>query len=188
VRGGVIVGYAAVGLTGGVLGAALLALTSPGAFKLAVPWLLLFATVVFALGKRISRWAGRGDSQVEPNFSARTVPLLLVISVYNGYFGAGAGILLMAGLSLAGLHDLRQINALKAVIQTTANASAVAVFAVGAFREVDWSLAGTMAVTSAVGGFIGMVAAGRIPQAWVRAIVLAIGGTLSVVYFVRAYG
>jgi uncharacterized membrane protein YfcA len=188
IRRGVIVGYSAVGLAGGVMGAVLLFYTPPDAFRFMVPWLLLFATVVFGMGNRIRRWAGRGESPVEPDFRGRTIPLLLIISVYNGYFGAGAGILLMAGLSLAGLHDLRQINALKTVIQTTANASAVAVFAVGSFHQVDWRIAGTMAVTSAIGGFIGMTAATRIPQAWVRGIVLVIGGTLSVVYFVRAYG
>jgi uncharacterized membrane protein YfcA len=184
-RRNVVVGYAAVGLIGGVSGAALLLHTSKDAFAMAVPWLLLFATVVFAMGKRVSRWAGRGDGPSEPRFSARTVPLLLLISVYNGYFGAGAGILLIGGLSVAGLHDLRQMNALKTVIQITANGAAVAVFAWGG---VDWRLAGVMAVTATAGGFVGMALAQRVPQIWVRGLVLVMGAGLSVVYFLKAYG
>src|ERR1041385_7975901 len=54
IRQKVVAGYAAMGLTGGRSGAVLLLTTPPAAFRLAVPWLLLFATVVFAMGKRIS--------------------------------------------------------------------------------------------------------------------------------------
>src|SRR4029077_8047725 len=150
------------------------------AFRLAVPWLLLFATIVFAMGKRISRWAGRDEGPSVPQFSVRVIPLLFVISLYNGFFGAGAGVLLLAGLHLAGLHDLKQMNALKVVIQTTANASAVAVFVIGALFQPEtlvWSIAGAMAVGSAAGGFVGMAVAQRMPQKYVRAVVLLIGVT-----------
>jgi hypothetical protein len=184
------IGYAATGLLGGLLGAVLLLSTPVAAFRVAVPWLMLFATVVFAMGRRLSIWAGRGDGPVEPRFTGRVVPLLLVISVYNGYFGAGAGVLLLAGLSLAGLHDLKQTNALKVVIQATANASAVFVFAIGALarpQDLDWPLAGIMAVASALGGFVGMAMAQRIPQKYVRALVLLMGTTLTIIYFVKAY-
>jgi uncharacterized membrane protein YfcA len=191
VKRSVLAGYAAMGFIGGLAGAILLLTTPVAAFRLAVPWLLLFATVVFAMGKRLGRWAGRGAVNSQPRFSARVVPLLFIISLYNGYFGAGAGVLLLAGLSLAGLHDLKQMNALKVVIQTTANASAVAVFIVGAFYQrgtLVWSLAGAMAVGSAAGGFVGMAVAQRVPQKYVRAAVLLIGGGLSLVYFWKAYG
>jgi hypothetical protein len=187
VRRGVLWGYAAVGFVGGAIGAWLLKVTPATAFAVAVPWLLLFSTVVFAMGRRISRWAGRGDAgPAEPRFTAGVVPLLLVIAVYNGYFGAGAGILLVAGLSVAGLHDLRQLTALKVVVQVTANASAVAVFAWGG--GVDWRLAGAMAVGSLLGGYAGMWAAQRVPQAWVRALILTIGSVLTVAYFWKVYG
>jgi uncharacterized membrane protein YfcA len=186
----VVIGYAIMGFIGGLAGAILLLTTPVAAFRLAVPWLLLFATIVFALGKRLSRWAGRDQSPGEPRFSARVIPLLFIISLYNGYFGAGAGVLLLAGLSLAGLHDLKQMNALKVIIQTTANASAVAVFAIGAIYQpstMNWPLAGAMAIASAIGGFVGMAVAQRVPQTYVRAAVLLIGTTLSIAYFYKAY-
>jgi uncharacterized membrane protein YfcA len=191
IKPAVVAGYAVMGLIGGLTGAVLLLTTPVAAFRLAVPWLLLFATVVFAMGKRLSRWARRGNAHSEPRFSPRVIPLLFIISLYNGYFGAGAGVLLLAGLALAGLQDLRQMNALKVIIQTTANASAVAVFIAGAFLQptsMDWRLAGAMAVGSAIGGFAGMAVAQRVPQGYVRAAVLVIGGVLSAVYFWKAYG
>jgi uncharacterized membrane protein YfcA len=184
----VIVGYAVVGCIGGIVGAVLLLWTGERAFAKAVPWLLGFSTVMFALGKRIGRWAGRHvdeSAPLRPRFTPRVVPLLLVISVYVGYFGAGAGVLLLAGLSIAGLHDLRQMNALKTVIQATGNLAAVVVFAWGG---VDWRLAGVMAGASLVGGYAGMWTAQRVPQVWVRAVVLTIGVVLTGVYFVKAYG
>jgi len=187
----VIVGYAAVGFVGGVLGAVLLLTTPVRAFAVAVPWLLLFATVVFAAGKRIRQWAMKGEGPVTPRFSGRVVPLLLVISLYNGYFGAGGGILLVAGLSLAGLHDMRQMNALKVVIQTTSNASAVAAFLYGALflnLGMDWRLAGAMAVASLAGGYVGMATAQRVPQAVVRGLVMVMGTVLTGVYFWKVYG
>ena len=186
------IGYASMGLIGGVGGAVLLLTTSVAAFRLAVPWLLLFATIVFAMGDRVRRWAGRSvdGAAVAPRFSPRVVPLLLIISLYNGYFGAGGGVLLLGGLALAGLHDLRQMNALKVVIQTTSNASAVAVFTFGALRrpgDLDWPIAGTMAVASLIGGYVGMAAAQRVPQKYVRVLVLAIGIGLTAAYFWKAY-
>jgi uncharacterized membrane protein YfcA len=180
----VLAGYAAVGFVGGAGGALLLLKTPSSAFSAAVPWLLGFATIVFASGRRIATWAGRGEGPSVPRFTPRVLPLLLIISLYNGYFGAGGGILLIAGLSLAGLHDLRQMNALKVVIQTTSNASAVIAFTAAG---VDWRLAGAMAVASFAGGYVGMAAARRVPQSYVRALVLLMGVTLTVAYFVKTY-
>ena len=184
IAGRVLAGYAAVGFVGGALGAVLLLTTSPSAFAKAIPWLLGFATIVFACGRRVAIWAGRGDGPSIPRFTPRVLPLLLVIALYNGYFGAGGGILLMAGLSLAGLHDLRQINALKVVIQTTSNASAVVAFIAAG---VDWRIASVMAAASFAGGYAGMHAARRVPQTFVRALVLFMGMTLTVAYFVKNY-
>jgi uncharacterized membrane protein YfcA len=187
----VIIGYAAMGFIGGTAGAILLLTTPVAAFRLAVPWLLLFATVVFALGKRLSRLAGRTQLAHQPRFSARVIPLLLIISVYCGYFGAGAGVLLLAGLALAGLHDLRQMNALKVVIQTTGNAAAVVIFIIGAIfyqpQTLNWPIAAVMAVGSTFGGFAGMAIAQRVPQVYVRTAVLIIGFSLSIAYFIKAY-
>jgi uncharacterized membrane protein YfcA len=101
----VIWGYLATGLVGGAIGAILLVTTPTTSFRLLIPWLLLFSTITLALGPWVNAWAQRrgGESHGSAaHFSAAVFPLLLVISIYNGYFGAGGGILLLAGLTLAG--------------------------------------------------------------------------------------
>ena len=133
----------------------LLLTTSTASFRQLIP-LLLFSTVTLAAGPWISAWSNRragaaGDGA--PRFSARVFPLLLVISIYNGYFGAGGGILLLAGLTVAGVGDTRQLNTLKILIQITANATAVVVFLGSA---IDWQIAMAMSLAAAFGGFAGM--------------------------------
>jgi uncharacterized membrane protein YfcA len=52
---------------------------------------------------------------------------------------------------------------------------------------VDWPIALSMALAGVVGGFLGMVAARRIKQDQLRAIILTIGILLTIVYFVKNY-
>jgi len=99
--------------------------------------------------------------------------------------------LLVAGLSLAGLHDMRQMNALKVVIQTTSNASAVAAFLYGA-RFLNWEMGGRLGGArggaSRAGGYVGMATAQRVPQGVVRGLVMVMGTVLTGVYFWKVYG
>ncbi len=183
---GVVWGYAATGAAGGIIGAILLLTTSTTAFGRLIPWLLLFSTVTLAAGPRINAWSNRRAGNANRGgrqFSASLFSLLLLISIYNGYFGAGGGILLLAGLAVAGVGDVKQTNTLKIIIQITANAAAVVIF-LGA--GVEWWTALAMAVGAAGGGFAGMAFAQRIPAVYVRAIVLVIAATLTIAYFSRS--
>jgi uncharacterized membrane protein YfcA len=176
-------GYGITGAVGGVIGAALLLTTSTTSFRLLIPWLLLFSTLTLAAGPWIGAWSARHAGEVasvEPRFSAKIFPLLLVISIYNGYFGAGGGILLLAGLTIAGVGDTQQMNTLKVLIQITANATAVLVF-LGA--GIDWHIAMVMSFGAAIGGFAGMASARRIPAVYVRMIIVTIASALTVIYF-----
>jgi uncharacterized protein len=176
--------YAGVGASGGVAGAILLLTTSTVAFAKAVPWLLAFSTILFAAGPTIRRWASRasGAAPGPGPLSPLVLAIVLVIAVYNGYFGAGGGVLLLAGLAAMMPGDLRRLNVLKVVIQVTANASAIVVFL---SAGIEWGIAGTMALGSALGGFLGMRLANRVPARVLQWVVLVIGATLTVAYFVR---
>ena len=179
--------YADIGAAGGVLGALLLLTTSTTAFARAVPWLLAFSTVLFATGPTIRSWASRATG-VRRGSGARSpvaLSVVLVIAVYNGYFGAGGGVLLLAGLAMVMPGDVRRINLLKVIIQVTANASAIVVFL---SAGIDWGIAATMALGSAVGGFLGMRLANRIPARVLYGVILSVGVTLTVAYFAKAYG
>jgi len=176
-------GYAITGAVGGVIGSLLLLTTPTTSFRHLIPWLLLFSTLTLAAGPWISAWSERRSGRsgaVPPRFSVKVFPLLMLISIYNGYFGAGGGILLLAGLTAAGVGDIRQMNSLKILIQITANATAVVVF-LGA--GIDWRTAMVMSLGAALGGFAGMAGIRRIPAAYVRAIILVIAVALTVVYF-----
>jgi uncharacterized membrane protein YfcA len=184
-RRSLIWGYAITGAVGGVIGAVLLLTTSTASFRQFIPWLLLFSTVTLVAGPWISAWSARraGAASDPPRFSAKVFPLLLVISIYNGYFGAGGGILLLAGLTVAGVGDTKQMNTLKILVQITANATAVVVF-LGS--SIDWQIAMAMSLAAAFGGFAGMAGARRIPASYVRAIIIVIAATLTAVYFTHA--
>jgi uncharacterized membrane protein YfcA len=179
------IAFVLISLVGGVIGAVLLQKTSQHAFKLLVPWLLAFATVVFAFSRRIARWAGRAHGGHSAGWIIFVAWVQLLVAVYGGYFGAGIGILMLAGLSFAGLDDIHQMNGLKVLLQTVINGVASVIFLFS--PDVKWSLALPMAAVAIVGGFFGITLARRIPQTPLRMTILLIGIALTAAYFVKTY-
>lgn len=161
---------------GGGVGAALLWVTPPSTFKSLVPILVFIATLLFAFQARIGRaLAGVRGVSLE---SARTRQAIqFVIAIYWGYFGAGAGIFMMAIWAIAGITDIHELNALKMWSAVFTNSTAAIVFAAIGF--VDWRVAGTVAVASGIGGFGLARFAQRLPQALIRGSVTLVGVTSS---------
>jgi uncharacterized membrane protein YfcA len=176
--------YTVISLIGGTAGAILLRVTPEHSFKLVIPWLLAFATVIFAFSKPIARWAGRQHGDRSLKWTLFVGALQLVVAVYGGYFGAGIGVLMIAGLSFAGLDHLNQMNALKVLLATVINGVASIIFL---FGRINWTVAIVMAAASIVGGVLGMAWARRVPQPVLRGMILAIGITLTAVYFWKNY-
>ena len=181
---GIVIPFSIISLLGGAAGSILLLHTSAKAFSLFIPWLLGFATVVFACSKPIARWAGRQHGDRTLRWTIVVGLVQIAVSVYGGYFGAGIGVLMLAGLSFAGLDDIHQMNALKVLLATLINGISCVIFF---FGPVDWKLAPPMAIASIAGGFLGMYAARRIRQDQLRALILLVGITLTIVYFVKNY-
>jgi uncharacterized membrane protein YfcA len=181
---GLTASFVIISIIGGTIGAILLRVTSQHTFKLLVPWLLLFATVIFGFSKPIARWAGRkhGDRSLKWTLLVGAVQFL--VAIYGGYFGAGIGILMLAGLSFAGLDDIHQMNALKVLLQTSINGVAALIFLYG---PIDWRLALPMGVMSAVGGFLGIAMARKVPQTALRMVILGLGIALTAAYFAKTY-
>ncbi len=166
-----------VSLLGGVLGAALLLVTSNQAFRTLVPWLLLFATLLFALGPLASR--GRQDGP-----PPRWRPWALgATAVYGGYFNGGLGILLMAVLSFSRTGDLHTVNALKNLISALLAAISVAIFAAAGI--VHWREAVLMMASCTVGGYLGVRLAKALPARVVRWFVIVVGLVTSALFFQR---
>ena len=165
---------------GGVAGALLLLVTPAKVFSGVVPWLLLFATVLFALGPWLAGWAG--DAQGGGLARWRNAGLLAV-AVYGGYFNGGLGILLMALYLLAGEARMNTVNALKNLNSFVLSVVSVIAFAIGG--AIVWQQALLMAVFATLGGFAGARLARRLPVVWVRAMVIVTGLVMAGLFFAR---
>jgi uncharacterized membrane protein YfcA len=175
-------------IAGGALGGWLLTATSEQRFRAIVPWLVLVATVLF-MGQRyvieaIRRWTGSHPHDADPlAHPPRTAFLVFqfVVAIYGGYFGGGAGIVMLAAFGLMGLTDIHQMNGLKNVFAATFNVVAVVAFV--AKGLVDWPLAATMAVGAISGGAVASRLAQRVPQRYVRSAIGVIGFGASIWLF-----
>ena len=165
---------------GGLAGALLLLVTPARVFAGVVPWLLLFATALFALGPRLARWAGGGHGGGLAGW--RSVGLLAV-AVYGGYFNGGLGILLMALYLLVGEQRLNTVNALKNLNSFVLSVVSVIAFALGG--AIEWRHGLLMALLATLGGFAGARLARRLPVRVVRALVIAVGLAMSALFFAR---
>ena len=167
-----------ISLVGGFFGALLLLLTPPGIFTHIVPWLILFATGVFASGGRIGTGAAR--------LGRRGVyAVQSVVAIYGGYFGGGIGIMMLAALTLFGLRDLRVMNRMKIVLAMLMNVAAVLTFVVAGL--VQWPETLVLGVSALCGGLVGMATAKHVPSLYVRIFVIVTGSILTVAFFVQ-YG
>lgn len=170
----------AISLVGGVLGAILLLATPASFFAALVPWLVLFATGVFAWGSFGPRRATRA-SLSRP--AAATAQFL--ISIYGGYFGGGIGFLMLAALTIAGL-PVRNAGATKNVLAAVMNASAVAIFVFA--PEVHWLMAAITGAGAIAGGLLGAFLLQHVNERLLRLFVIAVGLVLTIFLFVRAFG
>jgi uncharacterized membrane protein YfcA len=173
------------GVLGGALGGWTLLRTPQGTFMRLVPWLMLIATVIFAMSGRVTRWVRRrtASGQHHEFATGRGVVFQLFIAFYIGYFGAGAGILILAMLALLGMEEIHTMNALKALLTTVSNGVAMLIFI--ASRAVYWPETIVMIVGGMLGGYFGAHFAQKTKPEYVRAIVIVIGFTLSAYYFAR---
>jgi uncharacterized membrane protein YfcA len=181
-------------LLGGFGGAIVLLRTGQGTFLRLVPWLLLVASLLFAASGPIARWIARRRVEtivatgVEMSTDARPryVPLcaaMVLVCFYIGYFGAGAGFLIMAALAIFGIQNIREVNALKVVATTIAIGIAVVTFVVE--RQIVWHLCLLMMLTAAVGGYVGARYSRRLSARIMRAFVVVIGLGMAAYFFLR---
>lgn len=171
-----------VGMIGAVLGALLLIITPGDTFLWVVPWLLLLATVLFALGPYIlHQIQQRGVGNAGVAVSAATI---LAVSIYGGYFNGGLGIMLLAAFGFIGYVNLHGMNGLKNVLSAVVSlVSAVTFIAAGL---IAWQPALVMAVCATVGGYVGANVSRRIVRTdLLRYVITAMGLVMALVFFLR---
>ncbi len=166
---------AALMLVGGASGAVLL-LALPGTlFAFIVPWLVAGASGVLLARPYILK------RQVDGNHLRRTGPVFLVVvllaAIYGGYFGAGAGVLVLAMLSMSSRESLPRVNAEKNVLLGIANLTAAIGFAI--FNHVHWLAALAVAIGGVVGSFIGPKIMRRLPERPTRIVIAILGFALA---------
>ena len=180
---------ALAGLLGGSGGAVVLLSTPQRTFLHLVPWLLLVAASIFAVSgpvtRRLERWKAARRQSEHPD-APRILPvvvLTVLVCFYIGYFGAGAGFLLITLMSLFGMEDLHAINGLKVAATTPANGMAFLIFMVRG--QVQWHYCLVAMVVCAVGGYSSARLARRVPQPVLRGLVVAIGLGMAAWFFWR---
>jgi uncharacterized membrane protein YfcA len=164
-------------LIGGLLGALLLLFTPSSIFAGLVPWLILFATIVFAVGN-FAPLEVIQRINVGPRCALVTH---FIISIYGGYFGGGIGFLMLAALSLFGMRDINAMNGLKMMLAGVMTITAIAVFVVA--DVVRWPETLPMLVSSVVGGYVAARAAQRLEQRLIKGFIVVFGAVLTVYFF-----
>jgi uncharacterized membrane protein YfcA len=174
-------------VVGGIAGALLLRRTPPAIFDALVPFLILFATLLFMVQEPIQRRLklARPESHKSARWLIGVILFQLLVALYGGYFGAGIGILMLGALSVLGLTDIHQMNGFKALFGASINGLASIYFIWAGM--VYWPEFVVMVVGAIVGGYGGARIARRIGGPAVRRIVIAAGLAMAVSLFVRYF-
>jgi len=167
-------GFLIISLIGGITGAWLLLQTPETLFRQAIPWLLLFATLLFIFGGRLNnllKQLGSMHRHASSIGKFLLMLLLLGVSVYGGFFNAGLGIIILSYLALAGYSNINAMNGLKLLVSAAVSLIAIMLFVYHgaiAWYEGTFVLLGTLA-----GGYVAAHLSRRLPQEYVRAFVIA---------------
>ena len=173
-----------VSFAGSVVGATLLLVLPPSAFRAIVPALIAIALVLVLAGPRLqSRWAVRPGDEGPAWHRPALVGGLFLAGVYGGYFGAAQGVLLMGLLSLLSAEPLQRLNAYKNVLALVVNAVAAVMFVLFARDHLDWTVVGLIAAGSLVGGVLGARVGRRLPPVVLRGLIVVVG-TVAIVRLV----
>lgn len=184
----------AASILGGVSGAVVLLRTKQLTFLHMVPWLLLVASLLFGISGPVSRWLRqRAESkallnatEISNDARSSNLPLFLVlvpVCFYIGYFGAGAGFLIMSALALFGIEEMRTLNSMKVLAACLSNLCAVITFILSG--AVVWKYCLISMVICGLGGYIGARYSRRMSPDVLRLVVVATGVTMSAYFFWR---
>ena len=178
-----LIGLIVVAVLGTVAGSALLLLTPERTFEALVPVLLGFATLLFAFSSRVSAWLrsrARLRGRAESELSVTSLPILLPISIYGGYFGAGVGVMILAVLAVTTGGDYRTANAAKNLISGITTAATALYFSVSGV--ISWPQTLVMMVGACIGGLLGGQLVRIASREVMQVVVVAIGAALTVAY------
>ena len=174
---------------GGALGAFILVITPPDLFKVIVPFLILFATLILAARNTITRKVGNklavGEHRTTIAGRVWGFCFQLFIATYGGYFGAGMGILTLSSLSIMGMRDIHKMNALKTPLVAVINMTAFVFFALKGL--VAWPTALVLCLGAITGGYGGARLAKRVNPKLLNGCIVALGFVVSAWLLYKAF-
>src|SRR5215831_11812866 len=172
-------------LIGGGSGAILLRSTPAQLFERIMPFLILFATILFIAEGPIQKKLREGATGGKGIRMPGALALNLLVAIYGGYFGAGMSIMMLSFLGILGLTDILQMDALTSLFSLCVNGVAAILFIW--LKMVDWHYVLPMAIAAILGGYGAAGLAKRIGRVAVRRFVISVGFVVSIVLFVRLF-
>lgn len=177
-----------ISIIGGLLGAWLLLKTPQSTFRIAIPWLLLFATVLFVFAEKLNVTIKKLSSS-HKHASAFGYFLLLLtllaVCIYGGFFNAGLGIITLSYLALAGYKDINTMNAMKLLISSIVSLIAIILFI---FNDViAWYQGFVLLSGTLIGGYLSAHVSKKIPQQYIRAFVIFASCAITLYFFIKVY-
>lgn len=170
-------------LVGAAIGSWLLTQTSDDQFSKLIPFLVLFATVLFFLQGFLRK---KSTASGKPHALWFSIALQLPVAIYGAFFGAGIGILMLASFGFMGMTDIHEMNALKNVLGSLINVIAAVWFI--AAGMVNWPQALALTAGALIGYYLGAHFSQRIPPQRVRQLITCIGFVISAVMFWKQFG
>ena len=167
-------------IMGGIGGSLLLLITPASVFSYIIPWLLGFATLLFAFGDFVAKWAKKNSNS--NGFLGNLTTL--IVCIYGGYFNGGLGIVLLALFSTLGMRDIHLMNGLKNIMSFALSAASVVTFAIAGI--VFWQQAIIMMIAATIGGYFGVVVARKLSKDTIRMIIVIIGLIMTVIFGIKA--
>lgn len=173
---------------GGAIGAFLLLHTPETVFTQSIPWLLLFATILFTFGGKLNQVLKNATSKHKSATHAGvffTGLLLLAVCIYGGYFNAGLGIVTLSYLALAGYTNLTVMNGIKLLVSASASLAAIIFFVING--SIDWSSGIAVLLGTLVGGYYSAKISRDIPERYVRKTVIIVSVMITFYFFYTTY-
>jgi len=170
-----------ISIFGGAIGAVLLLITPSSSFDKIIPWLVLTGALMFIFGKQVARL-------LENRFTLNKWVFLgiqFILGIYGGYFGGGAGIMMMAAWSMLGLNDIKLVNVNKTLLVGAANSIAVVIFIISG--EVYWLQTCIMLLATVTGGYFGAAYARKLNPVILRGMISFLIVLITIFFFYRAY-
>ena len=176
-----------ISLIGGSVGAWFLLHTPQALFREAIPWLLLFATILFIFGAKLNNTLKRHASHhrhVSSTGKLLLLMLLLGVCIYGGFFNAGLGIIILSYLALAGYSNINSMNGLKLLVSSTVSLIAIALFIY--HDAIAWYEGSIVLLGALVGGYVAAHVSRQLPQKQVRTFVILASISITIYFFFRS--